>query len=236
MKKIIVLLVAILAHSVLFGQQKNFIDQNYIEVQGSAELEVTPDELYVVIKIHEKDKKDSQPLEQIERQMLDRLKGIGIDLQKEISVKDYVSNFKYYWLKKSDILKSKEYEIVVKDMAILGKIYSELEKIDISNIKIDRVSHSEIEKFRRQVKIDAIKIAKEKASEMTEAIGQKITKAIHIQENTSNLYTNFNVANIMVQGSRSFSPSYDEDKIDLPTIEFQKIKLSYSVLARFEME
>lgn len=35
---------------------KNFIDQNYVEVTGTAELEIVPDEIYLRIVISEKDK------------------------------------------------------------------------------------------------------------------------------------------------------------------------------------
>lgn len=36
--------------------EKNFIDQNYVEVTGTAELEIVPDEIYLRIVISEKDK------------------------------------------------------------------------------------------------------------------------------------------------------------------------------------
>jgi len=222
--------------SMLLGQEKNFIDQNYIEVQGSAEIEVTPDEIYVVLTIQERDKKDKESLETLEKRMLEKLKAIGVDLEKQIAVRDYVSNFRFYWLKKTNILKRKEYIITVKDGKTLGEIYQEMERIGLSDIEIDHVSHSEIEKFRRKVKIEAIKIAKDKAQEMTEAIGQKLGKAIYIKENTSNYQPNFQVSNIMVQGSLSFSGRREADALDTPNIEFQKIRLTYSVLVRFALD
>ena len=36
--------------------EKNFIDQNYIEVTGTAEMEIVPDEIYLKIVLSEKDK------------------------------------------------------------------------------------------------------------------------------------------------------------------------------------
>ena len=35
---------------------KNFIDQNYIEVTGNSEMEISPDLIYIKILINEKDK------------------------------------------------------------------------------------------------------------------------------------------------------------------------------------
>ena len=34
--------------------EKNFIDQNYIEVTGTAEMEIVPDEIYLKIVLSEK--------------------------------------------------------------------------------------------------------------------------------------------------------------------------------------
>ena len=37
--------------------EKNFIDKNYIEVTGKAEMEFTPDKIYIQLLLNEKDAK-----------------------------------------------------------------------------------------------------------------------------------------------------------------------------------
>ncbi len=88
-----------------------------------------------------------------------------------------------------------------------------------------------IQKFRTKVKINAIKAAKEKAKLLTNAIDQKAGKAIYIQELNNQVYGALQgrvagLSNIVV---REFKMEQE------PEIEFEKIKLEYSIFVRFEI-
>lgn len=54
MKKTIVLAAALLIAAGASAQEKNFLDKPYIEVTGKADMEVTPDEIYVRIVINKR--------------------------------------------------------------------------------------------------------------------------------------------------------------------------------------
>jgi len=97
--------------------------------------------------------------------MISRLKALGIDTEKHLKIIDFGGLFLKKFLAKNQVSKTKNYELFLKDAITLGKVYQALDKIDISNISIDRVDHSDIEKIRRETKINAIKVAKEKAAE-----------------------------------------------------------------------
>ena len=85
----------------------------------------------------------------------------------------------------------------------------ELENIGISNVTIDRLDNSNIRKFRKEVKIDAIKAAKEKAESLATAIGQSTGRAIYIQELEG---VAPNVSNrIIIRGASSISNSSSVD-------------------------
>ena len=114
----------LLASSVNYAQngEKNFLDRPYMEVTGKAEMEVVPDEIYLSILIQEKDNKRKTNLAQAEKGMIQRLKTLGIDTKKQLSIKDLGSNFKNYWIKSSDILTSKSYELLVYDAQTAGKV------------------------------------------------------------------------------------------------------------------
>jgi uncharacterized protein YggE len=218
--------------------EKNFIDQNYIEVTGKAEMEVSPDEIYIKILINEKETK-GKTLDEIEKSMMQKFKDIGIDISKDLAIKDLISNFQYYWFIKTDITLSKEYQLVVHDAKTAGKVFIELQKLGISNASIDRVEHSKIMDFRREVKVAAIKAAYEKAKALTLAINQDIGKAIYIQEleNSVNMIGNAlqgRVAGIMIRGYSN--TAINESKAAEPDIEFEKIKLEYNIIARFELK
>lgn len=212
--------------------EKNFLDRPYMEVTGKAEMEVIPDEIYLSILIQEKDNKRKTNLAQAEKDMIQRLKTLGIDTKKQLSVKDLGSNFKNYWIKSSDILTSKSYELLVYDAQMAGKVLLALEAEGISNVQVDRVDHSKIEQLKRDVKIQAIKVAKEKANDMAEAIGQTAGKAVYIQENDY-MSTPYNKRGVGLM--RANVMMVDAAIEQVPEIEFEKIRLEYQVLTRFEL-
>ena len=231
MKRNVILLLAVfLSWSAMAQAQKNFIDQNYIEVKGLAELEVVPDEIYLNIHLDEEDTKNKESIEVLEKQMFVALKKAGINLEEQLSVSDFASNLQNHFFQRADMKKSKDFELLVHDSKTLGKVFVELDKIKISNISILRVDHSEIEKYRKQVKINAVIAGKEKAVALAEAIGQKVGKAIYINE-VSSPYGRQMVNTMMRVKSESF-----ESAMGVPDLDFQKIKLEYSVMISFALE
>lgn len=222
---------AFLFSMTLYAQaEKNFIDQNFIEVTGHSEMEIAPDEIYLNILINEKDVK-GKSLVEIEKIMIAKLQEIGIDVTKDLAVNDVSSNFKNYWILKTDIVLSKEYQLRVHDAKTAGRVIVELQKLGISNVSIDHVANSKIEDYRRQVKVKAIQSAQEKAQALSEAIHQTIGRAIYIQE------LNYNPFNVMQAKTLNMTirGTADNNSVE-PDIEFQKIKLDYSILVRFELK
>lgn len=225
---IILAMVAIVSQAQI---EKNFIDQPYMEVTGKAELEVTPDEIYLTIRINEGDNKAKQSVEELEKAMIKTLILLDIDVEKDLTIVDFSSNFKNYLLKRTAILTAKQYQLKVTDGKTTAAVFTELEKIGISNISIDRVGHSKMDELRNEVKVMAIKAAKQKASLLAEAIGQKAGNALYIQELGNGYYPRVQRAgNMMMKAVAEASPEEP-----LPDIEFEKIKLEYSILVRFEL-
>jgi len=221
----------LLAFMTTFAQNsKNFIDENYIEVTGKAEKEITPNEIYLQVFINEGDNKGKESLEMLEMKMIKKLQEIGIDIKKEFAVKDISSNFKSYWLKKTNIFTSKQYQIIVHTAPLAGRVFRELEALGISNISIEKLDHSEIEKFKKEVKVDAIRNAKETAEALAEPIGQKIGRALYIRESEPFFYRPMLAGAAMKIRGMSMDAEYTE-----PDIEFEKIKLEYTVTVYFKL-
>lgn len=230
MKKIIPALLVFLP-MLLPAQQatKNFIDQPYIEVTGTAEMEVVPDLFYIKILINEQDSKNKTPLAELEKKMLEKLAGLGIDTKKDLFIKDISSNFKKYVLQGKEIILQKEYRLVLRDPGTVARTFIEMEKIGISNISVESVDNSRITEYRKEVRISAIKAAHDKAGYLAEAIGQESGKSIYIQELNAS-FQNANYANsFVVRG-------YFAEENAMPEFDFEKIKLEYSVLCRFELK
>lgn len=229
----LILIIGLLSFTITgFGQHKNFIDENYIEVTGSAEMEVTPDEIYLQVFISEKDDKRKETLEELEEKMFDQLRKAGVDIKKDVSILNMMSQLQYRWLRKDEIGSGKKYQILAHGAASVEKIYERLHDIEISNIQILRMNHSKIEEFRRTVKVNALKVAKEKASDLAEAIGQKVGKAIHITETPENQYWYGNQSAV----SNAYVSSQQGLMDDKAQIEFEKIKIRYKIGAKFRLE
>jgi len=73
MRKILGVLLILFSTSI-YAQNgsKNFIDLNYIEVSGKAEMEITPDKIYLQIQLSEKDDKNKLSITERERMRCSR--------------------------------------------------------------------------------------------------------------------------------------------------------------------
>jgi uncharacterized protein YggE len=212
------------------SQTKNFIDQPYIEVSGSADTLVTPNEIFIRIILSEKDSRDRVSLEELERRMVIALKGLNLDTEKDLTTADINSNFKYYLLKSKDVIKTKLYMLKVKDALIASQVFIKLEELGISNTSIDRVDHSDLENIRNVMRANAIANAKTRANALTKPLNQSIGQAIHISDAENyNQQLQGRVAGIQIRGVSSIQNGYAE----MPKIEFEKIKVIANINVKF---
>lgn len=228
---IISFLLIIVGHLCAQDGTKNFIDQNYIEVTGLAELKVVPDLIYLKIILKEKDSKDKISLVELEKGMLESLKKLGVNTSEDLVVKDMSSNYSYYVLNKDKIHMTKAYQLLVYDVKTVDKVFDKLKEIGISNISIEKLDNSKISEYKKQVKLNAISAAREKAEFLTDAIDQQIGRAIYIQEKENRIYQS-----ILPQSTtrgKSTSNSYYLLASDNEASAFENIILEYSVLCRF---
>jgi uncharacterized protein len=231
MKRIIIILLTFFFLIKASSQTKNFIDQPYIEVNGSADTLVTPNEIYIKIIISEKDSRDKISLEEQEKKMVDIFKTLGIDTDKQLTTSDMGSNFKFYFLKSKDIIKSKSYILKVGTAITATKVFIALEELEISNSSIDRVEHSELENFKNLMRTKAVIDAKKRAIALTTPLNQSVGNAIHIADEgnfTQNLQGK--VMGVQIKGNSGF---HKVSTYEPPAIEFEKIKISSSVNVKF---
>lgn len=181
--KSIFLFVALLCATIVHAQsgEKNFIDQPYIEVTGKAEQEVIPDKITLNVQLSETDNRTRTPLEEREKQLMTKLAESGVDVAKNVKVKDQMSSFQSRVFSK-DIVQKKEYLVIVTDAATVQRVFTNLETIGVSNVSVYKLENSKIEQYRKDVKVKAIKAAQEKARSLAEAVGQTIGKAMYVQE------------------------------------------------------
>lgn len=211
-------------------------EQSYIEVTGTAEKEVVPDEIYIGIIIREKYvNKVKVTIEEQEEKLKNTVKSIGIDLT-NLYLSDANADYvKIRWQKK-DVLTKKDYTLKVSDATTIGQVFQELEKLEITDAFISRVSHSKLDSLRKEVKIMAIKAAKDKADYLLAAIGEQTGKPLIVKENE--ILPTRQLASVNVRGSRSESSEYFIDGVKVRDkedneIQFQKIKIQTSIYVKF---
>ena len=183
MKRLKLITLFILTFFVGQAQTKNFLDQPYLEVAGNADSLVTPNEIYIKISITEKDTRDRISLEELELKMYNALKVLSIDVDKNLTTSDMGSNFKFYFLRSKDVMKSKQYILKVSDAVTASKAFIELENLGISNTSIDRVDHSDLESIKNKMRSRAVENAKARAVALTKPLNQTVGLAIHIADN-----------------------------------------------------
>jgi uncharacterized protein len=234
MKALIILLVAGISVITASGQGKNFIDQHYIEVNGSFDTLVVPDEIYIGISISEKDSRDHQSVEEQEARMITELRSLGIDVEKNLKSKDMTSNFRTYFLKGKEVIKSRHYILKVNDAFTAGKVFKLLEDLDISNSQLFRIDLSNIKNIRNDARTMAVANATERALALLKPLHQELGKAIYISDNetygsSANLYGSSasQMDEIVVSGYKKDEPA---------KIDFQPVKITANVMVRFELK
>ena len=207
-----------------------------ITVTGSAEMEVIPDEVYVSVTLKEYQKRgeDKRDIETLKRNFLGYCQQAGIP-DSAISISSYTGFNSYYSLRKNkkrnpDLMAGITYQVKFSSSKQMDDLVDKLDDEATQSFDISYTSHSKITEFRRQLKIMAVKAAKEKAIYLTEAIGEKISGAITVKEPEEPVYgsrsNTYSVANSNIS-TNYYSKSVDSDK-PVET-EFKKMKIRYEV-------
>lgn len=206
----------------------NTMDKKYVEVTGVAEMEVIPNEIYVNITLQEEKVGMKRSVEEQEEILIKKLKKINVDIA-DLKLAN-VGSFTRWDKKTKESFKQKAFELKLTDAGLASQVMYELNSLEIYQMYVGKTDHSNIEKFRKQVKIDAVKAAKAKAGYLLEAVNESIGDVIFIVEQDNNYYGGYRsmgVANVAYAES-SYNPS--------PEVEFQPITIKYKILARFEIK
>lgn len=227
------ILIALLAFSLSCAVQAQHSNQPIIEVTGSAELEIIPDEIHVSVTLREylNDKKKVY-LTEIEKEFRSVLDKLKIDT-KQISLESVYGNYDYDYKtnKRGEFLNAKVYRIKFGDLEKYNQLVTMLDKKGIENVYISSTSHTKIEEYRRQVKVEALKAAKAKADLMLQALNKKTGEIMLIRERDNNM--GYPMPYLKAQSNMMVEADEGEGNASNEPIEMQKIKIRYEVEAHF---
>lgn len=225
MKKLLVTIMAVAFTLPVFAQES----ENYIQVTGVSEIEIVPNQIYLTIVLDESDSKGRQAIENQRREMVNALKKIGIDTEKNLTMEDMSSS--YY--KRGNALSKASYQLLLTSSEQVVKVYDALAVLNISDVNISRVSHTDIEQFKSKCRKEAMINAKTVASELAEAVGQTIGACIYIYDSNRGVTPTYYNDRIVMRSMAKVAN--EEAVIEEEPIEFKKIKLNYSVNAKFRI-
>lgn len=214
-----------------------------ISVTGSAEMDIIPDEIYVQVDLREYKKKGEEKvdLEKIKTAFLNNCKVAGIP-DSNISVASYDGyNMASIWRRRRkdpDLFSSITYLLKFKNTELIDLLVDKLDDEATSNFRIVRTSHSKIIEYRRQLKIMAVKAAKEKATYLSESINEKLGEAITITEPEESISSDvaggiYNTNAKLYSNSVAKAESYG---ISDGTVDYRKIKLRFEVKALYALK
>lgn len=228
MKRLILMAVAALvAFPALAQVQEAF--PSYIQVYGRAEKEIVPDEFYLQIVINERDSKGKISVESQQRDMIAVLKRLGVDVDKQLKVANLSSEF----FKRKTSVATAKYQLQLGSSAEVARTWQALDELGISNVSILKVSHSEIDRYREEVRVEAIRNARANAATLAEAIGQKVGRCFYIYDSNSNILPAVYDNAVLMRSAKAAGSA---EAVEEDPLEFKTLRLEYGVQAKFVLE
>jgi uncharacterized protein len=215
-----------------------------IEVTGIAEMEVAPDEIMLSLGIQEywleefkhnstlKDCKIKYPIENIQHELQSVFNRLHIS-------KDQITlqNMGNYWREfGKDFLVQKQFNIKISDFAILDSLVKLINRKGISYLNIAELKNKKITDYRKEVKVMALKMAREKAGYLLESIGKKVGDPVTITE-VVDQYGSYNYYYPYFQGNQNYQSNaiMNTSNDNTSGNNMRKIKLKYEIKAAFEI-
>ncbi|ANF49572.1 hypothetical protein A0O34_02955 [Chryseobacterium glaciei] len=217
------LMIGLLTFGSLINAQE--IKKNAIEVTGVAEMEVEPDEIIFNIGIKADNKNQ---LADNEKLLFETLKNDGVK-NEDIKFKSMYQNL---YPKTTKFTKSFQFKVNAKTN--VSKLFEDLNQKWVSNLNIAEIKNTKIADFRKTVKINALKAAREKADYLLESIGKKTGTPLEIVEVEDYMSDSVlpvayksRMANVQMEAADA-GADYSFDNIE-------NIKLKYSIKTKYEI-
>ncbi|WP_299162353.1 SIMPL domain-containing protein [uncultured Tenacibaculum sp.] len=226
-------LIILLFTTVVFSQSlKN--NSPFIEITGHAELEISPDEIYLDIRLKERMKNGKKiTLNELENSLKKELEIIGIPIT-NLFISDINSVISKTGWWSQEVLSIGKYSLKITSPKKLKKVFEVFKKLKITDTRITKATHSKLTLFKKKNRIAAIKAAKEKAKYLLNAINATIGKPLKVNETEHQLqdFAQLNHLNTTSEyGSISKVKSYKKD-----IIQFENIKLTSSIYVVFQIK
>lgn len=206
-------------------QAQNLQTSPFIEIVGTAEKEIIPNEILIAITLKEQaEGRNKITIEQQETLLLNELKKQSISLEKLT-----FDNANAYQLrvrkKTNELLTQKNFTLKLNTIEEINRALEAFDNAKIKSFYVEEMSHSDIELYRKEVKILALQAAKNKATYLLESINQKVGNALEVIEVSE--------GDSIIGRPNAVLTSKFEQKND---IGLKPILVKFSIKAKFEIK
>ena len=209
------------------AQQLTDPTQRTIEVTGSAEMQIEPNmvKLKIILNTDKKEKKN---------EFYKLLKKNGVH-EKNISIEG-MNRHNWWWYYNHSYQHTEQTYIVTIDSAVNPiDLMQDLKQTWVRRVDISEKTNTELQKYRKQVKIGAVKAAKEKAIYLLEALDEEIDFVISITEinndaKTTQPYYYWNNSPTNTSTSNSVMPSGYSSQVAISGITMDKVRYEVKII------
>lgn len=236
MKKIMLTLMIVGMAVSGFAQANKEQKPKTITVSGTAEMEITPDIIYISIGLKEymKDKNNKVTMATLEEQLRKAVQQAGIPAE-NLTINDIDGEQSWRRKKKDvDFMAEKDFTLKVSNLTKLNSIVNAIDDGGLEDINIQGYTHSKMDEYRREVKVKALQAAKSKAKDMLEGIDEKLGGVMEVTEEPVNVfYPAAAVANVSLYEVRNKAANNAGADTN---IGFKTIKVTADVRAIFSIQ
>jgi uncharacterized protein YggE len=230
MKQFILILLCTLFMAPSYAQE-TVKGEHFIEVSGSAETEIEPNEIVLFVRLKEfEDNKQKVSLDKIDASFLEAVKAAGID-SKKLVLAGGGAVLEKIGKRDSDSFREKSYQITISSASELEKFIAKLENVKVNQVHISRLDHTDKEKLKLELKVKALQAAKSKAETLLKSIGGEIGKPIMVREIDFGPVQPYGRMDMVSNVAMDAGPGYAEQPLG-----FKKIKFREQVTAQFEIK
>jgi len=227
----ITLITLFIASFFAVSAQEVFKGEHFIEVTGTAQTEIEPNEIYTTIRLREfEENRQKVTLEKLDKDFFNAIKEAGID-RKRVELADAGSKLDKLGKKEKDAFRDKTYQIKLTSAAELEKLIEKLEPVKVDFFDITKLSHSDLDKLKIDLKVKALQAAKTKAETLLRSIGSEAGKPIMARDwDVEPVQPMMNM-----RANYTMRPESSDAAGEEPSIGFKKIKLQAQITAQFEI-
>lgn len=202
--------------------------EHFIEVTGTADREIEPNEIYVMIRLKEfEENRQKTSLEKIEKDFFKAVKAAGID-RSRVELAGAGSDLEKFRRRDKESFREKVFQIKLTTAEELDKFIRELSPVAVDSLNITRLHHSDYEKIRLELKIEALKAARDKAQALLQSIGADLGKPLMVRD--------FDFPQPYMEMNANVRMKMDSEQDDQEPIAFRKIKMQAQITAQFEIK